>query len=176
MFLMHDPIIKQIRKYKTYRRKLRKFNVRKERSRAESLKMTRPDFNFDHMIKERYPTFVEALRDLDDAVSMVFLFATLPQNRFLRDHVIERCARLSNEWTQYIIKSRSLRRVFCSIKGIYFQANVMGELVTWLTPYPYTPNVPENVDFKVMITFLEFHMKVRKIQKNQFDVFFFLFF
>jgi pescadillo protein len=112
------------------------------------------------MIKERYPTFVEALRDLDDAVSMVFLFATLPQNRFLRDHVIERCGRLSNEWTQYIIKSRSMRRVFCSIKGIYFQASVMGELVTWLSPYPYTPNVPENVDFKVMITFLEFHMKV----------------
>ncbi len=159
MFLMHDPIISQIRKYKTFRRKLRKFYVRHEKSRAESLKSQRPDFNFDHMIKERYPTFVEALRDLDDALSMVFLFATLPQNRFLRDHVIERCARLSSEWMSYAIRARCLRKVFCSIKGVYFQASVLGEVISWLVPYPYTPNVPENVDFKVMLTFLEFHMK-----------------
>ncbi len=135
------------------------FHVRHENARAQSLKTQRPDFNFDHMIKERYPTFVEALRDLDDALSMVFLFATLPQNRFLRDHVIERCARLSSEWMSYVIRARNLRKVFCSIKGVYFQASVMGETVSWLVPYPYTPNVPENVDFKVMLTFLEFHMK-----------------
>jgi pescadillo protein len=110
-------------------------------------------------IKERYPTFAEAMRDLDDALSMIFLFATLPQNRFLRDHVIERCARLSSEWMSYVIRSRCLRKVFCSIKGVYYQASVMGEIISWLVPYPYTPNVPENVDFKVMLTFLEFHMK-----------------
>ena len=135
------------------------FHVRHEKARANSLKKTRPDFSFDHMVKERYPTFVEALRDLDDALCMVFLFATLPVNRWLKDFMVERCSRLTSEWMSFVIKSRSLRRVFCSIKGVYFQSSVMGETVSWLVPYPYTPNVPENVDFKVMMTFLEFHTK-----------------
>jgi pescadillo protein len=158
-FLMHDPIIAQIRKYKTYRRKLKKYNARHEKSRIQTLKKSKPEFNFDHMIKERYPTFVEAVRDLDDALSMIFLFATLPANKFLRHFVVERCMKLSHEWTSYAIRSRSIRKSFCSIKGVYFQASIQGETCTWMAPYPFTPNVPENVDFKVMVTFLEFHMK-----------------
>lgn len=32
----------------------------------------------------RYPTFVDALRDLDDALSMVFLFSSLPQTNRIK--------------------------------------------------------------------------------------------
>jgi pescadillo protein len=111
------------------------------------------------MVKERYPSFVEALRDLDDALTMVFLFASLPQTKFIKAHVTTMCQRLSYEWMAYVMRARCLRKSFLSIKGIYFQAQIMGEAITWIMPYPYTPTVPKDVDFRIMLSFLEFHAK-----------------
>lgn len=39
------------------------------------------------------------------------------------------------------MRTKSLRKVFLSIKGIYFQAEVQGQTVTWLVPYMFTQNV-----------------------------------
>lgn len=89
----------------------------------------------------RYPTFIDALRDIDDALCMVFLFATLPSNNRLPPELVENCARLAAEWQLYVMHSQSLRKVFISIKGVYYQAEVMGETVTWLVPHTFTQNV-----------------------------------
>ena len=48
-------------------------------------------------MKERYPSFIDALRDLDDCLSMVFLFATFPQTKDLHTRAIHLCRRLSGE-------------------------------------------------------------------------------
>lgn len=88
-----------------------------------------------------YPSFVDAIRDVDDALCMIFLFASLPAGTRIPASLTENCGRLAAEWQIYIIKSRSLRKSFLSIKGIYYQAEIMGETVTWLVPYMFTQTV-----------------------------------
>lgn len=44
-----------------------------------------------------------------------------------------------------------------SIKGIYFQSEVQGLPVTWVIPHQFTQYVPDDVDFRIMMTFLEFY-------------------
>jgi pescadillo protein len=89
----------------------------------------------------RYPTFVDALRDIDDALCLVGLFASLPSSPRLPVSIIHSCARLSAEWQLYIMHTRALRKVFLSIKGIYYQAEVSGQVITWLVPYMFTQAV-----------------------------------
>lgn len=89
----------------------------------------------------RYPTFVDALRDIDDALCLISLFTNLPSNLRIPPSLIENCTRLSNEWQLYVMRSQSLRKVFLSIKGVYYQAEVMGQTITWLVPYMFTQNV-----------------------------------
>ena len=45
--------------------------------RSQRLDARQPIYKLDHLIRERYPTFVDGLRDLDDAPSLVHLFARL---------------------------------------------------------------------------------------------------
>lgn len=99
-------------------------------------------------------------------------------------------SRLSHEWQAYISRVHKLRKVFISVKGIYYQvpqpllftitfyrasiwkfykflistslsclslkAEIEGQKVTWLTPHALQQVLPEDdVDFNVMLTFLE---------------------
>lgn len=59
----------------------------------------------------RYPTFIDALRDLDDALSMCFLFSTFPRSGKCHVQTVQLCRRLAVEWLNYVIASRSLRKV-----------------------------------------------------------------
>merc|ERR1712242_403704 len=51
----------------------------------------------------------------------------------------------------------ALRKVFCSIKGFYFQADIKGQTVTWIIPHNFGFQTPEQVDLKLMSTFVEFY-------------------
>ena len=48
-------------------------------------------------------------------------------------------------------------QVFLSIKGVYFQAEIQGQSVNWLVPWKFSQLLPKDVDYRVMLTFLEFH-------------------
>jgi pescadillo protein len=41
----------------------------------------------------------------------------------------------------YVMLTKSLTKAFLSIKGIYYQANILGVPITWIQPYKYTPKV-----------------------------------
>lgn len=117
----------------------------------------KPQITLDHLVKERYPRFIDALRDLDDALCMVHLFASMPSTGRITADRTANCARLVKQWQHYIAKSRTLHKVFVSVKGVYFQAEIMAEPVTWIVPHQFTQAVPKEVDVRVMLTFLEFY-------------------
>ncbi|KND03939.1 mRNA-binding ribosome synthesis protein NOP7 [Spizellomyces punctatus DAOM BR117] len=140
-FLLHEPVLHTLREQKIFARKLSKAIAKREWSQAKNLEESKPEYTLDHIIRERYPTFVDALRDLDDALSMVFLFATLPATDKIKSEHVRQCQRLSAEFQHYVMVSRSLRKVFLSIKGIYYQAEIKGQQITWIVPYQFSQHV-----------------------------------
>ncbi|TFK41001.1 Pescadillo N-terminus-domain-containing protein [Crucibulum laeve] len=156
-YLAHEPVLKKLREHKTFAKKISRALGRGEWSSAKSLEDNKPVYRLDHIIKERYPTFIDAVRDIDDALCMVFLFASLPSNSRLPTELVENCSRLAAEWQLYVMHSHSLRKIFLSIKGVYYQAEIMDQTVTWLVPYQFTQNIPADVDVRVMLTFLELY-------------------
>lgn len=84
---------------------------------------------------------MDAVRDIDDALCMIFLFASLPSSAKVAPDLVENCARLAAEWQLYVIHTQALRKVFLSIKGVYYQAEVFDQTVTWLVPYQFTQSV-----------------------------------
>ncbi|KAI5088167.1 pescadillo [Silurus meridionalis] len=156
-FLLHEPIVGKFRQYKIFVRKLRKAYGKAEWGSVEKLKDNKPGYKLDHIVKERYPTFIDALRDVDDALSMCIMFSTFARTGKCHVQAIQLCRRLGVEWMNYIIASRSLRKVFLSIKGIYYQAEVLGQIITWLVPYQFAHDHPTDVDYRVMATFTEFY-------------------
>jgi pescadillo protein len=81
-------------------------------------------FTLDHLVKERYPAFIDAIRDVDDPLCTLSLFAALPSNilniKSIMPEVDKRraelCVRLMKEFTNYVYHARALRKVFVSIK------------------------------------------------------------
>ncbi|KAF8541520.1 Pescadillo N-terminus-domain-containing protein [Trichophaea hybrida] len=157
-YLLHEPVLTKFREHKTFAKKLSKALGRGDYGDAVRLELhKRPVVTLDHIIKERYPTFTDALRDLDDALSMLFLFANLPINHNLPLATVATCQRLCNEWQHYVIRTNSLRKSFLSIKGIYYQAEIQGQDVLWVVPYRFAQTIPVDVDFRIMHTFVEFY-------------------
>jgi len=163
-FLMHEPLLNKFFELKTFMKKFKRLMGRNERDLAGKLEGNKPKFLLNHLVRERYPAFEDALRDMDDAVSMLALFSALSadQTRAIPAEAVTEATRIYQEFQLYCIRSQTLRKVFASIKGYYFQAEVRGSLVTWLSPHQFAQELPPEVDFKVMLTFLDFyraHMK-----------------
>lgn len=88
------------------------------------------------------------------------LFAVLPaeHRHDISPKLVLRARQLALEWQAYVVRSHALRKVFVSVKGYYYQADVQGQAVTWLVPHATGQVLPEDVDYRVMLTFLEFYV------------------
>ncbi|CAH2353004.1 pescadillo homolog [[Candida] railenensis] len=156
-YLMHEPVLAKFREHKTFAKKLQRALGRGEVNDAQKLEANRPKYTLEHVIKERYPSFLDALRDIDDPLNMLFLFSNLPATDKVSHKVTKSAEKLCNQWLAYVAKERLIKKVFVSIKGVYYQANVKGQEVRWLVPFKFPTNIPSDVDFRIMLTFLEFY-------------------
>jgi len=157
LFIMHEPVLEKLREMRSHKNKTVKAKSKKDNFKVELLEKHKPFYLLDRLVKERFPTFVDAVRDMDDALSMATLFANLPSTDNIESKRTLNCRRLVQEFLNFVVISKSLRKVFLSIKGCYFQANLQGQDVTWLVPYEFVQDLPGDVDYRVMMTFLEFY-------------------
>lgn len=122
-------------------KRIKRAHGRKDYDQLKHVKENRPFYKLDHIVKERYPSFVDALRDLDDCLSMCCLYSRFPKLSYLPQELIQLSRRLSVEFMCFIVESRALRKVFISIKGYYYQAEVMGQAITWVVPHDFVIQV-----------------------------------
>merc|ERR1712187_76788 len=127
------------------------------------------EYRLDHLILERYPTFLDALRDLDDCLTLIHLYSYLPADNTTKvtRETINKCNRLEIEFKSYIIFTHSFRNAFISVKGIYYQAIIEGQIITWMVPHQYMQLISIDVDFSTMSIFLEFYLAMLKFVNSR---------
>ena len=157
-YLSHEPIIWKFWEFKIFMRRMKRAKAFKDGPRIESLLENKPFYKLDNVVRERYPTFIDAIRDLDDGLSMCFLYCRFSKSLNFPHELIDMSRRLTAEFMHWIIDARALRKVFVSIKGYYYQAEILGQIVTWVAPHPFVVPKLADIDAKVIRTFTEFYI------------------
>jgi pescadillo protein len=159
-FLAHEPLLETFRALRSYERKIKKAKAKRAYHAVDRLEERKPQYGLDHLVKERYPSFGDALRDFDDPLTLTHLFALLPADKRhgIPVELVQRARALALEFQAYVTTTKSLRKCFISVKGVYYQAVIHGQEITWLTPHALAQTLPEDVDYRVMLTFLEFYL------------------
>uniref|UniRef100_A0A182JUX6 Pescadillo homolog n=1 Tax=Anopheles christyi TaxID=43041 RepID=A0A182JUX6_9DIPT len=157
-FLLHEPIVWTLRDRKIFNRRIKHAAAKQNMSLRDIRLHNYPQLKLDHIVKERYPTFIDAIKELDDCMTLLFMFSTFPATKIITRELTRMSRRLTVEFMHYIIAAQALRKVFISIKGYYFQAEIKGETVTWIVPhyFPYSPHRGEMVDLSIMKSFGDF--------------------
>ncbi|XP_059171927.1 pescadillo homolog [Physella acuta] len=156
-FLSHDQLISKFRETKHYVRKLKKAVAKKNKFAESLLRDNKPVYSLKSVIKERYPSFIDALRDLDDCLNLCCVFATFPHSKKVFVEMVQLCRKRTVEFHHFVIAAKALRKVFVSIKGIYYQADIKGETITWVVSHKRGYEPPHDVDYKIMQTFAEYY-------------------
>jgi pescadillo len=158
VWLSHEPVLDTLRAIKAHKKKLSKAIARKDKRKAMDIEERMPEIRLDHLVKERYPSFGDALEDLHDCLTLVFAFATLPVMSKVKQQTVDLCESLCREWKWYVCATKSLQQTFLSVRAIYYTAIVDGHTITWSEPYRFSSSGrTKDVDFRVMATFVDFY-------------------
>ena len=137
--LEHDQLLSKFHDIKSHLYRYKKYLGQKNFQRAEDHLEMKPRYSLSNVIKERYPSFIDALRDLDDALCLIALYAQFPQHQTLEigSKELGMCNRLYKEWMTYCTITQAFKKCFYSIKGIYYQVEIMGQNITWIAPFSF---------------------------------------
>lgn len=155
--LFYDPLLTTLRLRQSLSKKITKAKGRGENEKFQRLMKKIPDFQLDHIVKERYPTFQSALRDLSDALYVLSLISSLPVSPKVPLSHIVNATTLLRQFLALVMENKLLDRVFLSIKGIYYQVTIQGQAIVWVTPYEFPQTIPSQIDIKLIMTYAEFY-------------------
>jgi len=155
--IAHEPILDKFREFRAFMKKIRRAAGRNEPDEAARKNAVCPTYTLHHLVRERYPRFVDALSDLDDALTLTFLFAALPSTTAIKAKMSTKAKSLAAAWGAYCSTTGSITKSFISVKGVYLEARINGIDIRWIVPHSFTQFMPEDVDYKVMATFFEFY-------------------
>mmetsp|Transcript_109714 Transcript_109714/g.315882 ORF Transcript_109714/g.315882 Transcript_109714/m.315882 type:complete len:691 (+) Transcript_109714:121-2193(+) len=155
--IAHEPILEKFREFRAFMKKIRRAAGRNEKDEALRKNAICPTYTLHHLVRERYPRFLDALSDLDDALTLVYLFAALPTTTTIKSKVISSAKKLAAAWGAYCSTAACITKSFISVKGIYLEATIQSVAVRWIVPHSFTQFMPEDVDYRVMTTFFEFY-------------------
>lgn len=126
--LQHDQLLSKFRDIKAHLKKHKKLLGRREKKLAEDHMQRTPKYSLAPVIKDRYPSFADALRDLDDALCLIALYAQFPQHQTLdiKQKDVEMCASLYRDFMLYCTVAQCFTKAFFSIKGVYYRVQIMG--------------------------------------------------
>ena len=164
-YLETDKLIDHLANEKIFRRKLTKAIAKKDRLRIRRLKAKKPELNVDHVIRQRYPRFEQALAELSDPLSLLSLISSFPGHRLYRipPQTTRAYKLLMDMFKALVVKKRLLSKVFLATKGVYYEAMLSKEIpVVWIEPYESTAVLPVDVDYKMLMTFSHFYSSLLK--------------
>lgn len=171
-WLVHDEIQSKCFEFGAWEKKLNRAETMKLREQLTVLKEKKPGYTLISTIKERYPYFIDAVKDMDDAMSMIALYAflspeiqsktTVEFHHALPSGLHAKAKDVVSSWLSYVRRSGALTKSFISVKGYYFEAMVKGERVVWIMPHEYASKFPSGVQQYIMITFLEFYIEMAR--------------
>eukprot|EP00934_Nitzschia_sp_Nitz4_P004830 Nitzschia sp. Nitz4//scaffold212_size37733//5924//8076//NITZ4_007730-RA/size37733-augustus-gene-0.12-mRNA-1//-1//CDS//3329542013//4820//frame0 len=155
--IAHEPILEKFREFRAFMKKVRRAAGRNEKDEALRKNAIVPTYTLHTLVRERYPRFVDALSDLDDALTLTYLFAALPTTTSIKSKIVAKAKQLAAAWGAYCSTSSLITRSFISVKGVYLEATIQGIPIRWIVPHSFTQFMPEDVDYRVMTTFFEFY-------------------
>jgi len=163
-YLARDGIMSWFRNRASHLKKIKNSKGRRDKEDLARRIKSAPKMKLDHIVKERYPTFEEALRGLDDALSLIAVYAKMmvAEESTLPQKTLDDAQNVYGDFLAYIVHARCLRKVFVSIKGIYYEAMINGIRINWITPMQAYSATPPSVDLQMMDDFLIFYVALLK--------------